>query len=91
MKVVWTLAEGSTQEPGRAHDHHDDPDRPFLRKQVHRTDRRLANVLELQGRGHARTEDLARTLDGSRRTIGRDVPNAPLANSTATRAHWTHV
>lgn len=40
---------------------------------MNRTDRLLAIVLELQGRGRARAEDLARQLDVSRRTIYRDV------------------
>ncbi|MFB9991549.1 helix-turn-helix transcriptional regulator [Deinococcus oregonensis] len=40
---------------------------------MNRTDRLLAIVLELQGRGRVRAEDLARQLDVSKRTIYRDV------------------
>ena len=40
---------------------------------MNRTDRLLAIVLELQGRGRARAEDLARQLEVSKRTIYRDV------------------
>lgn len=40
---------------------------------VNRTDRLLAIVLELQGRGVVRAEDLARHFEVSRRTIYRDV------------------
>ncbi|MFC4454819.1 YafY family protein [Deinococcus sonorensis] len=40
---------------------------------MNRTDRLLAIVLTLQGRGRARAEDLARSLDVSKRTIYRDV------------------
>ncbi|WP_019010197.1 helix-turn-helix transcriptional regulator [Deinococcus aquatilis] len=40
---------------------------------MNRTDRLLAIVLELQGRGRVRAEDLARQLEVSKRTIYRDV------------------
>lgn len=40
---------------------------------MNRTDRLLAIVLELQGRGRARAEDLAREFEVSKRTIYRDV------------------
>ncbi len=40
---------------------------------MNRTDRLLAIVLELQGRGRARAEDLARQFEVSKRTIYRDV------------------
>ncbi|PNY79334.1 helix-turn-helix transcriptional regulator [Deinococcus koreensis] len=40
---------------------------------MNRTDRLLAIVLELQGRGRARADDLARQLEVSKRTIYRDV------------------
>lgn len=40
---------------------------------MNRTDRLLAIVLELQGRGHARAEDLARSFEVSKRTIYRDI------------------
>jgi predicted DNA-binding transcriptional regulator YafY len=40
---------------------------------VNRTDRLLAIVLELQGRGWQRAEDLAATFECSRRTIYRDL------------------
>jgi predicted DNA-binding transcriptional regulator YafY len=40
---------------------------------MNRTDRLLAIVLELQGRGGARAEDLARTFEVSKRTIYRDI------------------
>lgn len=40
---------------------------------MNRTDRLLAIVLELQGRGRVRAEDLARHLEVSKRTIYRDV------------------
>lgn len=40
---------------------------------MNRTDRLLAIVLELQGRGHARAMDLAQQLEVSKRTIYRDV------------------
>ncbi|HLY31228.1 MAG TPA: WYL domain-containing protein, partial [Ktedonobacterales bacterium] len=40
---------------------------------MNRTDRMLAIVLELQGRGRARAEDLAQTFETSKRTIYRDM------------------
>jgi predicted DNA-binding transcriptional regulator YafY len=40
---------------------------------MNRTDRLLAIVLELQGKGHRRAEDLARTFETSKRTIYRDM------------------
>lgn len=40
---------------------------------MNRTDRLLAIVLELQARGHARAEDLARTFEVSKRTVYRDI------------------
>ncbi len=40
---------------------------------MNRTDRLLAIVLELQGRGWQRAEDLARTFETSKRTIYRDI------------------
>src|SRR5438876_3638079 len=40
---------------------------------MNRTDRLLAIVLELQGKGRQRAEDLAATFDTSKRTIYRDV------------------
>lgn len=40
---------------------------------MNRTDRLLAIVLELQGRGRQRAEDLARTFETSKRTIYRDI------------------
>ncbi len=40
---------------------------------MNRTDRLLAIVLELQGRGAARAEDLARVFEVSKRTIYRDI------------------
>lgn len=40
---------------------------------MNRTDRLLAMVLELQGRGRRRAEDLARTFDVSKRTVYRDI------------------
>jgi predicted DNA-binding transcriptional regulator YafY len=40
---------------------------------MNRTDRLLAIVLELQARGQARAEDLARTFEVSKRTIYRDI------------------
>jgi predicted DNA-binding transcriptional regulator YafY len=40
---------------------------------MNRTDRLLAIVLELQGRGRARAEDLAETFETSKRTIYRDI------------------
>ena len=40
---------------------------------MNRTDRLLAIVLELQGRRHARAQDLARVFETSRRTIYRDL------------------
>ena len=40
---------------------------------MNRTDRMLAIVLELQARGHARAEDLARIFEVSKRTIYRDI------------------
>jgi len=40
---------------------------------MNRTDRLLAIVLELQGRGRRRSEDLAATFEVSKRTIYRDV------------------
>jgi predicted DNA-binding transcriptional regulator YafY len=40
---------------------------------MNRTDRLLAIVLELQGRGRARAEDLAATFETSKRTIYRDI------------------
>src|SRR5260221_14708001 len=38
-----------------------------------RTDRLLAIVLELQGKGRQRAEDLAATFETSKRTIYRDI------------------
>jgi predicted DNA-binding transcriptional regulator YafY len=40
---------------------------------MNRTDRLLAIVLELQGKGHRRAEDLAATFETSKRTIYRDM------------------
>src|SRR5947207_15723481 len=40
---------------------------------MNRTDRLLAIVLELQGKGKQRAEDLARTFETSKRTIYRDI------------------
>ena len=40
---------------------------------MNRTDRLLAMVLELQGKGWQRAEDLAATFECSRRTIYRDL------------------
>ncbi len=40
---------------------------------MNRTDRLLAIVLELQGKGRARAEDLAETFETSKRTIYRDM------------------
>lgn len=40
---------------------------------MNRTDRLLAIVLELQGKGHRRAEDLAATFETSKRTIYRDI------------------
>src|SRR5204863_8379629 len=40
---------------------------------MNRTDRLLAIVLELQGKGHQRAEDLAETFEISKRTIYRDM------------------
>ena len=40
---------------------------------MNRTDRLLAIVLELQGKGHQRAEDLAGTFETSKRTIYRDI------------------
>lgn len=40
---------------------------------MNRTDRLLAIVLELQGKGRQRAEDLARTFETSKRTIYRDL------------------
>jgi predicted DNA-binding transcriptional regulator YafY len=40
---------------------------------MNRTDRLLAIVLELQGRGKRRAEDLAETFETSKRTIYRDI------------------
>jgi predicted DNA-binding transcriptional regulator YafY len=40
---------------------------------MNRTDRLLAIVLELQGKGHQRAEDLAATFETSKRTIYRDM------------------
>src|SRR5438034_11136074 len=40
---------------------------------MNRTDRLLAIVLELQGRGRLRAEDLAATFETSKRTIYRDI------------------
>ncbi len=40
---------------------------------MNRTDRLLAIVLELQGKGHQRAEDLAETFETSKRTIYRDM------------------
>jgi predicted DNA-binding transcriptional regulator YafY len=40
---------------------------------MNRTDRLLAIVLELQGRRHARAEDLAAVFETSKRTIYRDI------------------
>src|SRR5579859_274347 len=40
---------------------------------MNKTDRLLAIVLELQGRGRLRAEDLARTFETSKRTIYRDI------------------
>src|SRR5579885_3693089 len=40
---------------------------------MNRTDRLLAIVLELQGRGRRRAEDLAETFETSKRTIYRDI------------------
>jgi len=40
---------------------------------MNRTDRLLAIVLELQGKGRQRAEDLARTFETSKRTIYRDI------------------
>src|SRR5919108_2232782 len=40
---------------------------------MNRTDRLLAIILELQGKGRQRAEDLAETFETSKRTIYRDV------------------
>src|SRR5438309_405918 len=40
---------------------------------MNRTDRLLAIVLELQGKGRQRAEDLASTFETSKRTIYRDI------------------
>ena len=40
---------------------------------MNRTDRLLAIVLELQGKGRQRAEDLAGTFETSKRTIYRDI------------------
>lgn len=40
---------------------------------MNRTDRLLAIILELQGKGRQRAEDLARTFETSKRTIYRDI------------------
>src|SRR5437667_11404918 len=40
---------------------------------MNRTGRLLAIVLELQGKGKQRAEDLARTFETSKRTIYRDI------------------
>src|SRR5690349_12866400 len=40
---------------------------------MNRTDRLLAIVLELQGKGHQHAEDLAETFETSKRTIYRDI------------------
>ncbi len=40
---------------------------------MNKTDRLLAIVLELQGKGRQRAEDLARTFETSKRTIYRDI------------------
>ena len=40
---------------------------------MNRTDRLLAIVLELQGKGWQRAEDLAETFETSKRTIYRDM------------------
>src|SRR5579859_2176899 len=40
---------------------------------MNKTDRLLAIVLELQGKGRQRAEDLARTFEISKRTIYRDI------------------
>src|SRR5438128_7734923 len=40
---------------------------------MNRTDRLLAIVLELQGKGRQRAEDLAATFETSKRTIYRDI------------------
>ena len=40
---------------------------------MNRTDRLLAIILELQGKGRQRAEDLAETFETSRRTIYRDI------------------
>lgn len=40
---------------------------------MNKTDRMLAIVLELQGKGRQRAEDLARTFETSKRTIYRDI------------------
>ena len=41
--------------------------------QLNKTDRLLAIVLELQGKGRQRAEDMARTFQTSKRTIYRDI------------------
>src|SRR5437899_8757308 len=40
---------------------------------MNRTDRLLAIILELQGKGRQRAEDLAETFETSKRTIYRDI------------------
>src|SRR2546423_3224986 len=40
---------------------------------MNRTDRLLAIILELQGKGWQRAEDLAETFETSKRTIYRDI------------------
>src|SRR5260370_15756580 len=40
---------------------------------MNRTDRILAIILELQGKGRQRAEDLAETFETSKRTIYRDI------------------
>lgn len=40
---------------------------------MNRTDRLLAIILELQGRGRSRAEDLAAVFETSKRTIYRDI------------------
>src|SRR5215475_1446884 len=42
-------------------------------KHMNRTDRLLAIILELQGKGRQRAEDLAATFETSKRTIYRDI------------------
>lgn len=45
----------------------------FIVKNMNKTDRMLAIVLELQGKGRQRAEDLADTFETSKRTIYRDI------------------